>query len=41
MPMEKLAEGASYYDLLGVNRNATEQEINKGAHACFRRVRLD
>ena len=27
--MERLSEKASYYDLLGVARTATEQEINK------------
>ena len=29
VPMEKLPADASYYDLLGVPRSATEQEINK------------
>ena len=27
--MEKLSDTASYYELLGVSRSATEQEINK------------
>ena len=31
MGMEKLSDSASYYELLGVPKTATEQEINKGA----------
>ena len=27
--MERLSDTASYYELLGVSRSATEQEINK------------
>lgn len=30
-PMKPLSESASYYDVLGVPRAATEQEVSKGA----------
>ena len=33
MPMRRLSETASYYDVLGVARSVTEQEISKGAVA--------
>ena len=32
-PMERLSDNADFYELLGVTRSATEQDINKGALA--------
>ena len=31
--MERLSDNADFYELLGVTRSATEQDINKGALA--------
>ena len=30
-PMEKLSDSKSYYDILGVSKSATDQEVSKGA----------